>query len=211
MTIRDRLDITGERILSDDWAILKKTTFRYRRGDGSWQEMSRETYDRGDGAVMLLVDPARQVVLLTRQFRFAAYTNGHEGLLIEAAAGLLDGADPTTRIRAEVEEETGYRIRDIRPVFRAFMSPGSVTERLHFFIGIYSEDDRISDGGGLREEGEDIERLELPLQSALDMIESGEICDGKTIMLLQFAALHLRPAKGTFDVPTAGRHQDAGA
>lgn len=193
MGISDRVDIIGARILSEDWAILKKTTFRYRRRDGTWQEMARETYDRGDGAVMLLIDPDRQVVMLTRQFRFAAYMNGHDGLLIEAAAGLLDGADPTMRIRVEVEEETGYRIRDIRPVFRAFMSPGSVTEQLHFFIGIYSETDRVSDGGGLREEGEDIERLELPLQTALDMIASGEICDGKTIMLLQFAALHLRP------------------
>lgn len=196
--IRDRIDIIGERILSDDWAILKKTTFRFRRRDGSWQKMARETYDRGDGAVMLLVDPDRQLVLLTRQFRFAAFTTGHDGLLIEAAAGLLDGADPTSRIRAEVEEETGYRIRDIRPIFRAFMSPGSVTEQLYFFIGTYSEADQVSDGGGLIAEGEDIERIELPLQAALDMIESGEICDGKTIMLLQFAALHLRSTPGRF-------------
>jgi len=194
MSVADRVDITSVQTLSEDWATLRKTTFRFRRRDGSWQQLVRETYDRGDGAAILLFDPDRQVVLLTRQFRYAAYVNGHDDLMTEAAAGLLDGADPITRIRAEVEEETGYRLREVLPIFQAFMSPGSVTERLHFFVGIYSETDRISSGGGLLDEGEDIEQLELPLGRALTMIASGEICDAKTIMLLQFAALHLRPS-----------------
>ncbi|MCU4179818.1 NUDIX domain-containing protein [Bosea sp. BH3] len=194
MNMADRVDVTSVQTLSEDWAILRKTEFRFRRRDGTWQQMARETYDRGDGAAILLFDPDRQLVLLTRQFRYAAYVNGHDGLMIEAAAGLLDGADPATRIRAEVEEETGYRIHEILPVFQAFMSPGSVTERLHFFIGIYSEHDRIGEGGGLVEEGEDIERVELPLDAALAMIGSGEICDAKTIMLLQFAAIRFRYA-----------------
>ncbi|CAN7243175.1 NUDIX domain-containing protein [Rhizobium sp. LjRoot30] len=191
MSISERVRIEAVEVLSHDWYLLKKTTFHYRRRDGGWQTQSRETYDRGNGAVILLFDPQRRTVLLTRQFRFPAFVNGYDDLLIEAPAGLLDGASPQQRIREEVEEETGYRVHDVHQLFEAFMSPGSVTEKLHFFVGTYSENDRIGDGGGIAEEGEDIERLELPLDEALRMVETGAICDAKTIMLLQHAALRL--------------------
>ena len=148
MSIADRVRVEEVITLSDNWYILKKTVFSYRRNDGTWQRQSRETYDRGDGAVILLYDEARRAVLLVRQFRYPAFVNGHDDLLIEATAGLLDNADPAERIRAEVEEETGYRIKDVEPVFVAFMSPGSVTEKLHFFVGRYRPGDKIIDGGG---------------------------------------------------------------
>lgn len=191
MSVADRVRVEKVETLADDWYVLRKTTFRYRRRDGSWQVQSRETYDRGNGATILLYDPARRTVVLTRQFRYPAFVNGHDDLLIEAPAGLLDQAGPEERIRAEVEEETGYRVRAVRQVFEAFMSPGSVTERLHFFVGAYSAGDRVAEGGGNAEEGEDIERLEPTIEEALAMIEDGRIRDGKTIMLLQHAALHL--------------------
>jgi len=135
MSLADRIRILDVRTLSDDWFVLKKTTFDWRRADGTWQTVSRETYDRGNGATLLPFDPERRTVLLTRQFRYPAYVNGHDGLLVEAAAGLLDGENPETRIRLEVEEELGLSLRDVREVFACFMSPGSVTERLHFFVG----------------------------------------------------------------------------
>ncbi len=180
--------------LSDDWYLLRKTTFDYRRRDGSWQTLTRETYDRGNGATILLYHRARRTVVLIRQFRFPTWGEGHDGFLIETAAGLLDHASPEERIKAEVEEETGYRVAEVRKVFEAFMSPGSVTERLYFFVAEYDPDTRAGEGGGIAEEGEDIEVLELPLEQALAMVASGEIADGKTIMLLQYAALHLLPA-----------------
>ena len=187
------LRIREVKTLSDDWYLLKKTTFDYRRRDGTWQTMSRETYDRGHGAVILLYDLARRTVILVRQFRFPAWRYGgtHDGLLLEAPAGLLDAATPEQRIRAEVEEETGYRVGHVRRVFEAFMSPGSVTERLHFFVAEYAAQDRVGHGGGMAEEGEDIEVVELDIDAALAMVASGAIEDGKTIMLLQHAALHL--------------------
>ncbi len=129
--------------------------------------------------------------MLTRQFRYPGYANGHDGMVIEAAAGLLDQAGPEERIRAEAEEETGHHVRDVRKIFEAFMSPGSVTEKLHFFVGAYTPADLTHPGGGIASEGEDIEVLELPLGQALAMIGTGEIADAKTIMLLQYAALHL--------------------
>ncbi|MEM5344571.1 NUDIX domain-containing protein [Paraburkholderia azotifigens] len=187
----DRVRIVDVQVLSDDWYVLKKTTFDYRRADGSWQRQSRETYDRGNGATLLLYDPRRRTVVLTRQFRLPAFVNGHEGMLIEAPAGLLEAASPEARIRAEVEEETGYRVESVRKVFEAFMSPGSVTEKLYFFVAEYDAATRVSRGGGVADEGEDIEVLELPINDALAMIARGEIMDGKTIMLLQYAALHL--------------------
>jgi GDP-mannose pyrophosphatase NudK len=184
----DRVHIIEERILSDNWYILKKTTFEYRCRDGRWQKQSRETYDRGNGAVLLLFNVERATVVLIRQFRFPAYVNGcSDGLLIEACAGLLDGDDPQTCICREAEEETGFVVRAPRRVFEAYMSPGSVTEKLHFFVAEYDVHDRTSAGGG--DEGEDIEVIELPLTDALQMIASGAIRDGKTIMLLQHAAL----------------------
>jgi nudix-type nucleoside diphosphatase (YffH/AdpP family) len=191
MAVAHKVRVEDVTTLSDDWYVLKKTTFRYLRNDGNWQRQSRETYDRGNGATILLYDPERRTVVLTRQFRYPAFVNGHDDLLIETPAGLLDDASAEQRIRAEVEEETGYRVSDVRQVFDAFMSPGSVTERLHFFVGSYSAADQVSDGGGNAEEGEDIERLEPTIEEALQMIRDGRIRDGKTIMLLQYAALHI--------------------
>jgi nudix-type nucleoside diphosphatase (YffH/AdpP family) len=187
--MKDRIRIRDVRVLSDDWYVLKKTTFEYRRHNGQWQTLSRETYDRGNGAAILPYDPTRGTVLLTRQFRFPAYVNGHPEPLVEACAGLLDERDPETCIRKEAEEEAGCRMRNVRRVFDAFMSPGSVTERLAFFVGEYSAADRVSAGGGVLEEGEDIEVLEPTLDEALAMVERGEIVDAKTIMLLQYAKL----------------------
>lgn len=191
MSIAHRVRVEDVTVLSDDWYVLKKTTFSFQRGDGNWQRQSRETYDRGNGATILLYDPKRRTVILTRQFRYPAFVNGHDDLLIEAPAGLLDNAEPEDRIRAETEEETGFRVRDVRQVFEAFMSPGSVTERLHFFVGEYEPGDQTSAGGGNEAEGEDIAVLELGIDEALAMIGSGAIRDGKTIMLLQYAALNL--------------------
>ncbi|VDZ70628.1 Nudix hydrolase family protein YffH (plasmid) [Klebsiella aerogenes] len=179
-----------ETLLSDNWYTLKKYTFELLRRDGRWQEQSREAYDRGNGAVILLYNRHKQSVVLIRQFRFPVWINGHDGFLIEAAAGLLDNASPEERIIAEAEEETGFRVTRIEPVFTAFMSPGSVTEKLYFFIAEYSADDRRGDGGGLAAEGEDIEVLEWPLARALQAIRDGEIVDAKTIMLLQHLALN---------------------
>jgi nudix-type nucleoside diphosphatase (YffH/AdpP family) len=187
----DHVRIREEQLLADDWHVLKKTTFDYRRRDGRWQTLTRETYDRGNGATALLYNAQRRTVLLTRQFRFPAYANGHDGFLIEAAAGLLDKASPEQRIRAELEEETGRRVGELRKVFDVFMSPGSVTERLHFFIGEYDEQSQVGEGGGLEAEGEDIEVLELDADEALAMVERGEIMDGKTVMLLQYLHLHV--------------------
>ena len=187
----DRIRIHKVETLSDGWFVLKKTTFDYRRSDGTWQRQSRETYDRGHGATILLYNRERRTVVLVRQFRFPAYVEGHPGFLIEAPAGLLDQATPEVRIKAEVEEETGYRIGEVHKVFEAFMSPGSVTERLHFFVAEYDPASRPGVGGGVAEEGEDIEVLELTMERAMAMMASGEIADGKTIMLLQYAALHL--------------------
>ena len=193
MSIADRVRVEDVTVLSDDWYVLRKTTFSYLRADGTWQRQSRETYDRGNGAAILLYDPERRTVVLVSQFRYPAFVNGHDDLLIEAPAGLLDDADPETRIRAEVEEETGFRIGPVRKIFDAFMSPGSVTERLHFFVGEYSPGDRVSAGGGEADEGEDITVHEVPIEVALAMVDSGAICDAKTIMLLQYAALRIFP------------------
>jgi nudix-type nucleoside diphosphatase (YffH/AdpP family) len=189
-SIHDRLRIRHVKVLSDDWGILKKTTFDYLRKDGTWQTQNRETYDRGNGAVILLYNRSARTVVLTRQFRLPAYVNGHPEPLIEAPAGRLDADDPETCIRKETEEETGYRVSQPRRVFNAFMSPGSVTERLVFFVAEYDPADRVAAGGGDADEGEDIEVIEPTLDDALAMIERGDIADAKTIMLLQYAQLH---------------------
>jgi nudix-type nucleoside diphosphatase (YffH/AdpP family) len=193
MSLKNRLRIREITTLSDDWSVLKKTTFDWLRSDGSWQTLSRETYDRGNGATLLPYDPKRRTVLLTRQFRFPAYVNGCDDLLIEAAAGLLDEASPEECIRKEIEEELGLELGPTRQIFSCFMSPGSVTERLHFFVAEYSPGMRRGRGGGNADEGEDIEVLELPLDEALAMIGTGAIQDAKTILLLQYAALNLMP------------------
>jgi nudix-type nucleoside diphosphatase (YffH/AdpP family) len=187
--IDEPIQIRSVEVLSDDWAVLKKVTFDYRRRDGSLERQVRQTYDRGNGAVILPYDPERGMVLLVRQFRLPAYVSGHVEPLIEACAGLLDKDDPETCIRREAEEELGYRLRDTEPVFHIFMSPGSVTERLMFFVARYSPEDRIGLGGGDAHEGEDIEVLEITLDEALVMIDQGTIIDGKTIMLLQHIKL----------------------
>ena len=191
MTIADRVQVHEVKTLSADWYVLKKTRFSFRRSDGTWQDQWRETYDRGNGATILLYNLDRRTVVLTRQFRYPTFVNGHDDLMIEAPAGLLDAAEPEMRIRAEVEEETGFRIGQVQPIFEAFMSPGSVTEKLYFFAAPYTAADRVGAGGGNREEGEDIGLLELTLADALDYIRTGNICDAKTIMLLQHAALHI--------------------
>ncbi|GGY78600.1 hypothetical protein GCM10011613_24130 [Cellvibrio zantedeschiae] len=187
---QDRIKIQKVEVLSDDWYILRKTTFEFKRNNGSWQTMSRETYDRGNGATILLYNRAKKTVILTRQFRFPAFVNNHSGMLIETCAGLLDKDDPETCIRKETEEETGFKVKNVTKVFEAFMSPGSVTEKLFFFVGEYFAEDKISSGGGKYAEGEDIEALEIPLDEAMQMIVRGEIMDGKTIMLLQYAKLN---------------------
>jgi nudix-type nucleoside diphosphatase (YffH/AdpP family) len=190
-SMRDRVRIKKVETLSDDRYVLKKTTFELQRSDGTWQQQSRETYDRGNGATILLYNFERRTVVLTRQFRFPAFVNGHPGLLIETAAGLLDKASPEDRIKAEVEEETGYRVDHVRKIFEAFMSPGSVTEKLYFFLAEYDRGSRVAVGGGNFNEGEDIEVLELSIEEAMTAIERGEIADGKTIMLLQYAYIHV--------------------
>ena len=191
MTIADRIRIDKVRLLSDNHYVLKTTTFEWRRANGEWQTQHRETYDRGNGAVLLPYNRAQRTVVLVRQFRYPAYVNGHDDLMIEAVAGLLDDASPEMRIRAEAEEESGYRLDKIEKIFEAFMSPGSVTERLHFFIAEYDPSMRVGHGGGNPDEGEDIEVLELPIDEALAMIGDGRIVDAKTIMLLQYAALKI--------------------
>ncbi|NLR74935.1 NUDIX domain-containing protein [Leeia aquatica] len=186
-----RVRVKTVTLLSDNWYVLKTTTFDFLRRDGRWQTLSRETYDRGHGAVILLYHPQTQEVVLVRQFRYPAYVTGHDGFLLEAPAGLLDAADPEHRIREEVEEETGYQVGNVQKVFEAFMSPGSVTERLHFFVAPFDPGQRSGQGGGLEAEGEDIEVVLMPFVEAMQKVEHGEICDAKTIMLLQYAALHL--------------------
>lgn len=173
-------------MLSDDWYTLKKYTFDLQRQNGEWQRQSREVYDRGNGATILLYNREHRTVILTRQFRFPTYMNGYPGYLIETAAGLLDNMDAESRIKAEAEEETGFRLANVQKVLEAFMSPGSVTEKLHFFIAEYTARDKVSTGGGLASEGEDIEVLEMGFDEALAAIDSGAIVDGKTIMLLYY-------------------------
>ena len=191
MTVSDRIRIKDVRLLSDNHYVLKTTTFEWRRANGAWQVQHRETCDRGNGATLLPYNLAQRSVVLVRQFRYPAYVNGHDDLLIEAAAGLLDNASPEVRIRAEAEEETGYRLGEIRKVFEAFMSPGSVSEKIHFFVAEYQPKMRIGSGGGLAAEGEDIEVLELTIDQAMTMIGDGRIVDAKTVMLLQYAALNI--------------------
>jgi GDP-mannose pyrophosphatase NudK len=178
--------IIEEKVLSDNWYVLKKITFDLKTRSGEWQTQSREAYDRGNGAVILLYNIDLKTVILTRQFRMPTYVNGNTtGMLIEACAGLLDKDNAEDCIRRETEEETGYKIREVKKVFEAYMSPGSVTEILYFFTAEYSKEMKVSDGGGHEDEQENIEVLEIPFIKALEMIRTGEIKDGKTIMLLQ--------------------------
>ncbi|MGX1346893.1 nudix-type nucleoside diphosphatase (YffH/AdpP family) [Bradyrhizobium elkanii] len=191
MSIADRVRVKDVELLSKRRYELKSATFDYRRANGEWQTQVREVYDRGNGAALLPYNLTTRSVVLVRQFRYPAFANGYDDLLIEAAAGMLDDAEPEARIRAEAEEEIGYRLAHVRKVFEAFTSPGAVTEKLHCFVAEYDAAMRIGDGGGLADEGEDIEVLELSIDDALAMIGDGRIVDAKTIMLLQYAALHL--------------------
>jgi GDP-mannose pyrophosphatase NudK len=178
-------------VLSDNWYVLRKVTYEFLGRDGRWQQHSREAYDRGNGATILLYNKANQTVILTRQFRMPTYLNGNEqGYLIETCAGLLDKDNPEDCIRKETEEETGYKISSVQKAFEAYMSPGSVTEILYFFTAEYTTDMKVSDGGGLEEETEHIEVLELPFTKALDMVKTGEIKDAKTMLLLQYAQIN---------------------
>ena len=188
--MNERIRLREQATLADDWFILRKITFDYQRKNGTWETQSREAYDRGNGAVILLHDPATDHVILTRQFRLPTFVNGNPtGMLIETCAGLLDDEHPDAAILRETEEETGYRLTAVQKVMEAYMSPGSVTERLFFYLAEYSPATEQRGGGGIEEE--EIEVLEMPLTQALTMVVSGEIQDGKTIMLLQHAALHV--------------------
>lgn len=181
--------IRSDDLLSDFWGKLRKISFDFVRRDGTVEEQVREVYDRGDGAAVLPVDPERGTVLLVRQFRMPAHLNGHDGYLIEVCAGVVDDDDPEKTALREAEEELGYRLSQVERAFEAFMSPGSVTERITCFAARYCPSDRVSTGGGAAQEGEDIEVLELPLSCALDMVASGDIVDAKTMLLLQYAKL----------------------
>jgi nudix-type nucleoside diphosphatase (YffH/AdpP family) len=185
------IKIEETEILSDNWYTLKKVSYQYRNDDGSWELQVREAYDRGNGATILLYNSEEKKVILTSQFRLPTYINGNEdGVMIEACAGLLDKDNPEDCIRKETEEETGYKVTKVRKIFEAYMSPGSVTEILHFFVAEYTHDMKVSDGGGLVEEQENIEVLELTAEEAYKMVDNGQIKDAKTIMLLQYAQLH---------------------
>ena len=178
-------------LLSDNWYSLNRVTFEYQRDDGQWETQIREAYDRGNGAVILLYNKRKQSVILTRQFRMPTYLNGNpDGMMIEACAGILEKGNAEETIKMEVTEETGYRVDHVEKVFESYMSPGSVTEILHFFIGEYEDKMKVSAGGGSPEETENIEVLELSFTEALRLFEVGEIKDAKTIMLLQWARIN---------------------
>ena len=187
----NRIKIKKTELLSDNWYTLNKVTYEFRKNNGEWETQTREAYDRGNGATILLYNKEMKKVILTRQFRLPTYVNGNEtGMMIEACAGLLDKDNAEDCIKKETEEETGYKVSEVRKIFESYMSPGSVTEILHFFIAAYTKDMKTGEGGGLDEEQENIEVLELDFETAYNMIYTGEIKDGKTIILLQYAKIH---------------------
>jgi len=189
--LNSKIKIKETQLLSDNWYTLNKVTYEYQKKNGEWETHSREAYDRGNGAAILLYNTANRTVILTRQFRMPTYLNGNEsGLLIEVCAGLLDKDNAEDCIKKETEEETGYKVTKVHKVFESYMSPGAVTEMLYFFVAEYDKKMKVSEGGGLEEEQENIEVLELDFDEAFNMIYSGEIKDGKTIMLLQYAKIH---------------------
>ena len=187
--MNEKVRVLGEEVLSNNWGLVKKTTIEVKRSNGEWQRQVRETYDRGDGAGILLYNRTQRTVILTRQFRYPVFAHGEPGWLVEVVAGKLDGDHPVTTAKKEAEEESGYRVHDVELVLSAYMSPGSVTEKLSLFLAEYDAGSKVSAGGGLEHEGEDIEVLELGIDEALAMIASGEIADAKTIMLLQHVRL----------------------
>ena len=179
------------KVLSDDWYVLNKINFDYQLQNGHWVNQSRESYDRGNGATILLYNREKKTIILIEQFRMPTYVNGNEtGMIIETCGGLLDGDDPMTCIIKETEEEVGYKIQNVKKVFESYMSPGAVTEVIHFFIAEYTDEMKVAEGGGLESEHEEIEIPELDFNEALKMIRTGDIKDAKTIMLLQYAQLH---------------------
>ena len=179
------------KVLSDNWYTLNKIDFDYQLKNGEWVRQSRESYDRGNGACILLYNTNKKTVILIKQFRMPSFVNGNEtGMMIEVCAGLLDGDDPETCIIKETEEETGYKIKNIKKVFESYMSPGAVTEIIHFFVAEYDDKMKVSEGGGLDSEHEDIEVLEYSFMEAMEMIRNGVIKDAKTIMLIQYAQNH---------------------
>ena len=186
-----KVNLLNTEVLSNNWYTLRKITYQWQKKNGIWETQQREAYDRGNGATILLYNVVNQSVILTKQFRMPTYLNGNEtGMLIEACAGLLDTDNPEDCIRRETEEETGYQVTEVKKVFEAYMSPGSVTEILYFFVAAYESTMKISDGGGLEHDQEDIEVIELPFQEALQMMVRGEIKDAKTMLLLQYAKLN---------------------
>jgi len=210
LPLPERIRIRQVRLLSDNWYTQKTTRFDFLRADGQWQTQDRETYDRGNGACILLYQRQRRRVMLTRQFRYPVFVNGWQELMVEAVAGLLDENDPLSCIRAEAEQEAGVKLREVQPLFEAYMSPGSVTEKLHFFAAAYEDGDLISAGGGLVEEGEDIARFEIGFDEAMRQVEAGEIVDAKTIMLLRWAERHVfgpSPKAGPLLVFIAGPYR----
>jgi len=185
------IKITKTEVLSNNWYVLRKITYDYLKKDGTWETQAREAYDRGNGATILLYNKENKTVILTQQFRMPTYLNGNEtGMMIEACAGLLDKDNAEECIKRETEEETGYKISSVQKVFEVYMSPGSVTEIVHFFVAEYSKDMKVNDGGGLSDEQENIEVLEIDFLKALEMIKNGRIKDAKTIMLLQYAQIN---------------------
>jgi GDP-mannose pyrophosphatase NudK len=189
--MNENVKILKKEVLSNNWYTLHKITYDYLMKNGEWHTHSREAYDRGNGAAILLYNKEKGTIILIRQFRMPTYINGNEtGMLIEACAGLLDNNNPEDCIRRETEEETGYKITTVKKVFEAYMSPGSVTEILHFFVAAYNSNMKINEGGGIAHEQEEIEVLELPIVDALKMIEEGNIKDAKAIMLIQYVRLH---------------------
>ena len=187
----EKVRILKNEVLSDNWYTLRKVTFKYLLKNGKWQEQSREAYDRGNGATILLYNKAQKTVILTRQFRLPTFINGNPGgMLIEACAGLLDKDNPEECIRRETEEETGYKIAEVKKIFELYMSPGSVTEILYFFIAEYTKFMKVNDGGGAEHEQENIEVLELPFEDVMAMMEGGSIKDAKTVILLQYLKIH---------------------
>jgi len=185
------LKILNTTILSDNWYTLKKVDFEFTNNKGKIITQSREAYDRGNGATILLYNQTQKTVILTQQFRLPTYINGNtSGMMIEACAGLLDNDNPEECIKRETEEETGFVVKEVVKIFEAYMSPGSVTEILHFFIAAYSKEMKVNEGGGLDHEEENIDVLEIPFEEALEMVSNFKIKDAKTIMLLQYLRLN---------------------
>jgi len=180
-----------KKLLSDNYYILNRVTFDYLMKSGEWVNQMREVYDRGDGAGILLYNKEKQTVILTKQFRMPTYLNDNkDGFLVEVCAGLLDKDNPEACVIRETEEEVGYRLKEVKKVYEAYSSPGVMTEKMHFFVGEYTNDMKVNEGGGLESEHEDIEVLEIPFENAVDMLNNGEIVDTRTIVLLQYAIIH---------------------